>query len=528
MGNKRNKFLAAGYSFISVWIIIFYFRFMSYLNHRDMLKDWLILLLFFVPAVFFEAFSQNIVLSEPDEGRSRKMWPQNADQWVLFSLKIAFWLFIYVGWVIVMPQFGDIKRWLDFFYFSLFPMLGMVYIAESYVTLIAVIAWLTIFYFTVVRRNILRIFSSLILPVLLTYILFSHFYHLGGPGAASIKRISNQKGVEMFYTQKDFPEKNSEDYMHWKKISKYARDIYVDEKQNAIYTNYANTYANKPHRNNKQSAVLRIDLDTKETHYINAPYTRAMGINASSLLISPVSGREIFELSKEDLSVERRFPIQVSVDYWEVIDIYHEQDTDSIFICNDMRPALLKYDYKTCRLTNILTFDGFKYGGTVWNIGFSKKRKKLYLTGFGGDADLFEIHPGTMKIAKELDLVRHGGSALVVDEEKSLVYFQDGGSNRLFEVDLERFEVKRVLKGEIHARRIFLDKWRNALYILSYFYGRLIAVDIETGDRLWTLKVGGKAYGLAVNKDILYVNSTAGIVKVDLNDVWDRWKHKIK
>jgi len=45
-------------------------------------------------------------------------------------------------------------------------------------------------------------------------------------------------------------------------------------------------------------------------------------------------------------------------------------------------------------------------------------------------------------------------------------------------------------------------------------------LDLKSGKRLWELKVGGKPDGLSKNNNDLWVNSRAGIVKIDLSAVW--------
>ncbi|MFH1415678.1 MAG: hypothetical protein ABIH89_06305, partial [Elusimicrobiota bacterium] len=59
-----------------------------------------------------------------------------------------------------------------------------------------------------------------------------------------------------------------------------------------------------------------------------------------------------------------------------------------------------------------------------------------------------------------------------------------------------------------------------ALYLLSYLYGSMFAVDIKTGEKMWSVKVGAKPFGLVLRNDKAYVNSRAGIIAVDLSSVW--------
>jgi outer membrane protein assembly factor BamB len=204
------------------------------------------------------------------------------------------------------------------------------------------------------------------------------------------------------------------------------------------------------------------------------------------------------------------------------MDIFHDADRDNIYITNEMSPMLLKYDYTNGTLIDHMRPEGVTYGGTIWLLQASAKTGKLYYVGVSSDYDLLEIDPETLEIERTLDLGTFGGSALKIDEEAGLIYFQHGERDTLYEIDIHSFKVKRTLKGDTYARRLHIDKKRNALYILSFLHGKLIAIDLKSGKRVWTLKVGGKPNGMASHEDILYVNSRAGIVRIDLAAVWKR------
>jgi len=98
---------------------------------------------------------------------------------------------------------------------------------------------------------------------------------------------------------------------------------------------------------------------------------------------------------------------------------------------------------------------------------------------------------------------------------------QDGDSSRLLEIEADSLEVSRMFRTSAHARSITIDRKREALYVLSFMHGTLTAVDIKTGSKIWTIKTGGKPGGLCIDGDSLFVSSRRGILRIDLDTVWD-------
>ncbi len=397
-------------------------------------------------------------------------------------------------------------------------MAGMVYLAERYMTLFMSILWVALYYILSVRKRILRITTSFILPVLFTVFLFIHFYYFGGIGAYSKKEVEAQKGVEIIWSKENFPK---DEYFSWLQyyyiMSRHPREVFYDPKYNSIYINYASTYGEESEKEN--ISVLKIDLTTKEVKHYESYYTRVMGMTDDTILIVPWFDKEIIELSKKDLSEIRRIPTQV--DFWpqEFIDIYYDKKNEVIYLSNDMTPAFLKYDYKTGKLLAKYIPTKYEYGGTFWRINISSKTEYIYLIGFGTEGNIYEFEPENLKILRMLDLKLYGGSALTIDEEKNELYFQDGGSNKLYVIDIETFKIKRIMDGSVHAVKIYIDKIRNYCYLVSYFYGKLIVLDLSTGEKIKEIRLGGKPYGLYVYKNFLYTNSMLGVIRIDLNSI---------
>ncbi|MFC2091835.1 YncE family protein, partial [Elusimicrobiota bacterium] len=151
----------------------------------------------------------------------------------------------------------------------------------------------------------------------------------------------------------------------------------------------------------------------------------------------------------------------------------------------------------------------------------------IYATSFGSTVDVYEIDPQKFEITRTLDLnisnfYSYGSTSLFIDEDSNSLYLQHGLNDRLFEIDIDTFRIKRILKGRVHAMRMIKDNARDVLYISSFFYGKVIALDLKTNKQVWKVHVGGKPYGLAIYGNFLFVNSRAGIVRIDLDELWKR------
>ncbi|MFH1415684.1 MAG: hypothetical protein ABIH89_06335 [Elusimicrobiota bacterium] len=502
----------------SAWLPAAYIVLLSYFNHIGNMP-WMniIYILLFIPIIFYEAAIDRIFsVNEVDGFRQYNTGSKKIRLWG----KIFFWLVPYFLAVLVMPNDFAANRWLEFFFLSILPNLRFIYKAESYVTALFFLVWAIFYYSVTLRKRRFRILSSLVIPGVFTYLLFYHYYFMGGVGEASISRVEKQPGVSVFYSGDDFPRQDYYHYIRWREDYRlHPRDLHIDIQQNAIYANYANTYG-------RSSAlatpnILRIDLNTKETKYYMGYYARIIETSSPDIIVSPWFKRKIYILDKNDLSVIREFSCQDNIYPWETSNIHYDDEHRFIYIANDMQAALLKYDYATGTLLGKLQPDEFKFGGAFWHIEISRLTGMMYLTGLGTKEELFEIDTDSMKIIRSLDLVKYGISAMLLDDENGLLYLQDGDTDKLYELELETFNVKRVIEGDVHSRLMCLDTKRGIIYILSFFYGRISAVSIESGQKLWSLKVGAKPDGLVLYEDILYVNSMTGIIKIDLKTVWN-------
>jgi hypothetical protein len=480
----------------------------------------------FIPVAFLESgFYLPVLYKKPI-----KTWLQQKDIKRCLIPKLVFWFMLYCIFIISFPNLDiAIKDNLIFFVNPVITLLAIrVLGGQVLFTIMLVVIWLTAYYFISFKKNKFRFFNVLILPCILLFLQTYYFYNYGGLGNFSRNSVEKQNGVKIFYSKEDFPKIDYFDHKNFMDINwSHPRDIFIDKKQNVLYINYSNTNADSQI---DKPCVLRIDLDTKETVYHSDYTTRQISAHTSTILSSSWYKNKIFELDKKNLSQIRSIPAQADIKYWETIELYHDAERDYIYVTTEVSPSILKYDYTSGKLLgSIFPKNKSKLGGGFRGLALYPKTGMIYLTGYLLDYDetfkydLFEIEPHSFKINRTLNLNIHnfGATALEINDKTGLLYLQHGGNNKLYEIDIETFKVKRILKGAAGSLKMCIDQKRNIIYITAYYKGKVFAIDLNNGELCWAVKAGGKPQGMALDNDVLYVASRLGILKIDLEKIWN-------
>lgn len=513
---------------LSVWSTVLYLSCLYHANYLFKIP-LLLMILFFFPVVIWENFLEKYFHRSSGNDFLQKIF---GDKYRFYSAVII-WSCIYIFYLLVVyskegqPWATDnqIRHFFNFPLTYLIRLLLIIYIAEWVWTGVAAVIWLLLYYFLVVKKRVLRIFTVLVLPLVLTQVLGYHFYFFGGKGDKSEETINKQPGVEVFYTKEDFPKHDYHHYRSWKETVRYhPRDLYVDKDQKALFAVYASTLG-KDYKK-KIPSLIRINLDTKETEYFVSYFMRDIDINSDNVLAIPWFEKKIFELDKKELTLVRSIPFK-SDDYpWKLREIYYDNKRDSIYIVHDLRPLLQKYGYSEKKYLKKMETGSMNISGTseLWSMQVSEKTGKMYFALQAvKDSDIIEVEPESLEILRVLNLDIIEPMSLYLDDEKGLLYCQDGFSKKLFEIDLNDFKINRELKGVKQALVITKDTERNCLYLLDYAFGRLVALNLDTEMRMWSLVVGGKPYGMIQHAGFMYINSMAGIVRIDLTKVFSNY-----
>lgn len=524
---------------LSAWLVLIYIHLLQYLCLGEVVssRGWLFLL--FIPVVFLE-----FVFTRRFRNKHRNH-PVSSSWWKIglpFAGNVLFWFACFRFWVILICAGAQLSPGLKCYGPQIHLHVMVLWRSMQWFTIISIIIWIVIHYVLTIRWRRFRILTSVVFPVAITVLMFLHQFHFGGVGGVESNIIEKQVGVEQVLgidelrnailaaeqSQNRLLNPPHANYIVPKdsiKIRYHPRGIIVDESENAVFIILGCTYCTS---HSFSPMIVRKDLTTGNILYVlSTRNVRQIEKSATTIFIAPWRDTYIYELSKSDLSVIREIPCQVQRPFcWEPMSVLKDVSENRIYIANEMHPAILSYDLETGSLIRILNLQKLGLvdeGGAAWCMVQSKNTRRLYFIAFYNNNHLFEVNPDTLQVIRYRDLGDFGGTALILDDENGVLYYQSGFFDSLYRINIEQFKVERKYQGEFHARRIRLDKQRNVLYVLGYTSGTVFPIDLESGEHLWEVRVGGRPHGMALSGDALWVNSMAGAFRLDLQTIW---KHK--
>ena len=506
------------YPALSVWSVAAYLHFLHLLTVFDRLRSWIALSILFIPALAMEAFfSSHFPLS--DAGGACFL----TDTAVLADgglwLRWGFWFVFFLVWVLFMGVLARVAVVVKFFITEFYFQLYLLYRAQRWLTVLAAMTWAAAYGAITLHLQTGRVFTGIVLPGMLTVALLFHLYRYGGWGKCTAARIEKQEGVAVpmvLHSAGPF------------RIPQHPRGIYFDGDKNALYALFGATYG----PSGDYPSIVRKDLDSGRLHAFMSRNVRRAAVDwrKRHIYVAPWYQKVIYKLALDDLAIRATWPNQTEglLQTWEPMDVMKDIAADRIYVGNDADQALIAYNSETGRKEGMLDLvkEGLvRAGGPVWHIRQSAETRKIYfITGPGHH--LFEVDPDTLAVLRYRSLNDVVGTALVLDDANQRMFYQNGTVNALYEIDMETFHIHRTLKGEGHARRLLLDPDRNCIYVLGYLSGTVFALDLMTGARQWTRKVGGLPHGMDLVGDTLWVNGMSGVVTVDLNTVGAKEGHR--
>jgi len=510
----RRRLPALLYPLFASWVIAAYIHGVQYLHIFGTVTGPAVWLLG-IPVVPLELwlgsgwpprmpFRRAPAATAPDAGRPAR---GRALRVAGVLLRVAFWLAFFAVWVVCVGWSArEQAKWLRWFAPEFYLQFHLVFVAEGWLTWIALGLWLAAYLLVTVRLQRLRIATTMILPMALALGLFFHLYEFGGIGGLFEGRVASQPGVKRIV---DLRAANP-------RIPAHPRGICHDAARNALLVMFGCTYCDD---DVLYPAVVRYDLATGDTRSFSSSNIRQVQCDDTdgTLLVAPWYRKYLHQLARADLSTQATHYVQApGLGYWEPMSLL--RDGDFVYIANDVEQAVAVFDLRTSRVTRVLDLVGqglVRYGGPAWNLVQSRRTRRIYFTAGPGE-NLFEVEPETLRILKHRALRDVAGTGLELDEDRGVLYYQSGLGDELHEIDLDTFAVIRTFTGEGHARHVVLDRARNRLYVLGYFSGSVFALDRDSGRRVWTRRTGGLPHGMALAGDTLWVNSRVGVVELDL------------
>jgi len=510
-GNRNGTINKHLFPLWSVWIISAYIHLVQSLFMLDLINSNSIIYLLFLPILPFEIFASLIF----SFGKVTKKY-LSARWMILLCFRLVWWFLFYWIWVDIFTHGARQSICMKFFVSQFYINYYLVLRGQSWLSPIVLILWIALYEWITIKKRKARIFTSMILPNILAIALFFHLYEYGGIGGWHQNDIQYQCGVEKVFDLDDV-KKNMLKTNH-------ARGIYYDHTEKVLFAMYGCTYCS---RKINYITIVRKSLQSDKIHIFQSKNIRQIDIDpiSKTLFVGPWYQDTLYALSTQDLSIRQQYANQIKdlIDYWEPMALLKDIQKNRLYVGNDGEQALISYDLETGKIIHILHLlqQGLvRFGGPVWNIVQSHKTRKLYFVS-GPGFNLYEIDPDTFELLKFRHCFDIIGTAIALDDQNDILYYQCGIFDAIYAIDVKTFEIINTYEGEIHARRMCLDKNNNCLYVLGYFSGKVFAVDLTTGQRKWCVHVGGSPHGMHFVNNTLWINSMAGVFQLNLETIWE-------
>ena len=511
------------------------------------LREWLA-----APALVTAAFAPLLLLDTWASARLegvtvRSLWstPGRARRGAAGNLVL--WSVAFVGWVLGMGQLADVAPFLRWFGPEFYYQFWLVYAAQGWLTWLALAIWLLLYATIAVNRGRARILISIGVPGLLTVALFAHLTFLGGVGAESLDTVLEQPGVSLeldphtLAIAGDAPRPGAsltpttpiecveatatEPIPRTIPYRFHPRDVLPDATGDVLYLSYGCSWCVEE---GTTPSVLRLDRRSGDVTCFKSSNLHHVGYRTGDELVwaAPWSSHEVVGLSSEDLSVVARVrrPRRRDLRFFQPIQVLPDINGGRLYAGTELEATLVAFDTSGDAGPQFLRLPEtglVRWGGPLHFLTQHPTTRRLYFTS-GPGHNLFEADPDTLELLRSVDLGDVVGTALLLDAEADVIYYQSGVRDALFRVPLDTFEPDRTYEGEIHARRLAHDPDRGLLYVLGHFSGRVFALDLESGDRVFEVAVGGRPHGLARHGHSLFVNTFLGVLRIPVPTVLPR------
>ncbi|MBI9077556.1 MAG: hypothetical protein JEZ02_19280 [Desulfatibacillum sp.] len=527
------------FPFWSVWAVFLYMHVILILSCMEWITSLSLVLALFAPVLVFEWWATGHYYrlhQNPGALYSEKKrlvhWLCNITLWVIFYAGFVVYIFLQTR---VTPGF---KIYMSFFLINNLLMwrsvMGYGWLALAY--------WLLMYYVLAVQAGRFRLIAAIFLPMAITVVIFAVQWKVGGAGAASDRVILSQPGVTKALDfgevnqalVRDYPDNLS--YLVPKgsgyktrgkvKASNKVREVFYDENLNALFAFFGGTYY--VYGSTTIPAIVKKDLATgKITYLLTEHNVRRVEKTQNSLFVAPWHDNHIYEISKQDLSIIRAIPVgnYVRPMLWEPMALTLDVNGGNLYVTTSMFPHVVSVDLQTNRQVGavpLYTEGLIGEGGWAWCVSQSPKTRRLYMVvGSVKNREIVEVDPDALQVVRTLSWDVNSMTAMIMDPEDDALYCQSSLWDELTKVRLDTFEIERTYKGERHARCLTMDPKRNVIYELGYCSGKVFPIDLETGERPWEIRVGGRPHGMHLDsRDRLWINSMSGVFCMDLPTIW--------
>ncbi len=135
-----------------------------------------------------------------------------------------------------------------------------------------------------------------------------------------------------------------------------------------------------------------------------------------------------------------------------------------------------------------------------------------------GNAAVIQINPMSFR-DMSLITVPDTGPAIKAHPLNNTAYTSSFFQRRIYEIDIEKSAVARILPGQRCGRAIEIDPQRNYIYTAGYYNGEFIVADLGSGKIVRSDYVGNRVTTISLSPDgrHLYLASLFGVISIDLD-----------
>lgn len=434
-------------------------------------------------------------------------------------MRLLLWSSLFVGWVILVGRQSNVVlangeewKWLKWVGPKVYVNVGLVLWGMAPFSVLAACIWAAAYLRWTVLRAQYRIITGFWLPLALCGSIFAGLYLFGGLGG--LRAVTGQPGVTTVFSVLSLEGRET--------VRNHPRDVCVDEAAEFALVSFGCTFCPSAVR---YPSLVRVDLRSgAATHmFFTGPIREFDCTDGANQLIAPWQDSKVFLLNRDNLEMTRTFvpAWNHAMEIWEPMASVFDEVNNRLFVVNDVEPAISVVDATDGRWLGAhnLVREGLTgYGLAAQSLVQPVPGEELYFTSGDGE-NLFVMDPISLDL-RHVPLGDAVGTSIAVDAPGNRLWYQPSLRDEIQEIRISDLTVTRTLGGERFSRGLAFDASRNVVYVLGYFSGQLFALDASSGAERWRINVGGRPNSLLVRKDIAWINSMAGLVRVELPVVW--------
>jgi hypothetical protein len=360
----------------------------------------------------------------------------------------------------------------------------------------------------VIRRRQGRVLVMMILPVLLTVTLMHFRYSFIVP--VDPARIKAQEGVSILFDAEDVADPER------RQVWSHPRRLLVEESPWAAFVGFGQSWGGEAYQ---RSYLWRIDLDTGAVSVLKSEQCRAItpGHDGEHIYAFPVHNYELLKIDKRGFWLDAR--IQTPMDLVPVAAPLVEEIlgvNESLYVGQNMHPALFEYDQRAGRFTRALD---------LVEAGLARVRdyccRLRHVAGSDalyvgiGSYERPEIHRLDLRSLEHVDtypMPAMAGDLVVRGRQDPSFYIVSEFDGDVYRMDPRTREWSRFADGALGARLTF-DAHLDRLLVLMPARGTLSTLAPD-GRVEREVLVGPWPADLSVTEAGVYVATKAGLVFV--------------